>query len=174
MYYRETFKDLLKTTTKGFVIGAFISTLLTVVFFKETNVGLFIQDVIGCDIIIGSIASIIICSKSGMQGILGGAASHLWSGIKEIFFGGIFEGGAVFMIFGIIKLIIGLFIMVPVAIFMASSYFFNLIYFGIMSILEKKNMLENKSGLCNLLDKLSPVLAGVVTLVWCVMIIKAM
>ena len=78
------------------------------------------------------------------------------------------------LVFGIIKLFIGIIIMIPVGIFMALSYFFNLIYLGIMCLLEKKNKLEDKADLYETLDKLSPVLAGIVTVIFCIMIIKGM
>ena len=57
---------------------------------------------------------------------------------------------------------------------MALSYFFNLIYLGIMCLLEKKNKIDDKAKLCATLDKLSPVLAGIATVIFCIIIIKGM
>ena len=72
------------------------------------------------------------------------------------------------------KAVYGIIIMIPVGIIMALSYFFNRIYLGIMCLLEKKNKLQDKAELCETLDKLSPVLAGIVTVIFCIMVIKGM
>lgn len=173
MNYEQTFKELLKTTAKGFGIGLVVSVILTALM-GVGGVGEFINIAIAFTIIFGSIISIVICSKSGAQGYMSSAVSHLWSGIKGLFFGSILGGDVFFLVFGIIKLFIGLIIMIPVGIFMALSYFFNLIYLGIMCILEKKNKLEDKADLCETLDKIAPALAGIVTVIFCIMIIKGM
>jgi len=173
MYYEDRFKELLVTTAKGFGIGVVISIVLTALI-GASGVGEFIGAVIAFTIIFGSIISIIICSKTGAQGYMSGAVAHLWTGMKSLFFGSLLGGNVFFLVFGIIKLFIGIIIMIPVGIFMALSYFFNLIYLGIMYLLEKKNKLEDKAELCELLDKLAPVLAGIVTVVFCIMIIKGM
>lgn len=173
MYYEDRFKELLITTAKGFGIGLVISVILTALI-GAGGVGEFIGVVIAFTIVFGSIVSIIICSRSGAQGYMSSAVGHLWSGIKGLFFGSLLGGNVFLLVFGIIKLFIGIIIMIPVGIFMALSYFFNLFYLGIMCLLEKKNKLDDKAELCETLDKLSPVLAGIVTVIFCIMIIKGM
>ena len=173
MYYEDRFKELLVTTAKGFGIGLVISIILTAIM-GVSGVGDFIGIVLAFTIVFGSIVSIIICSKNGTQGYMSSAVDHLWQGMKGLFFGSLLGGNVFLLVFGIIKLFIGIVIMIPVGVFMALSYFFNLIYLGIMTIFEKKNKLEDKADLCELLDKLAPVLAGIVTILFCIMIIKGM
>ena len=177
MYYRERFKELLKITAKGFGIGLVISIIITALFNNAGAVpgaGDFIGLVFVFTILIGSIASIIFCSKSGAQGFLSNAGVHLWQGMKGMFFGSIFGGDVFLLVFGLIKLFIGMILMIPVGTFMALSYFFNLIYLCIMCLLEKNNKLEGKANLCATLDKLVTVLAGLVTVFFCIMIIMGM
>ena len=173
MYYEDRFKALLKTTAIGYGIGLIISLVLTIAV-GASGVGDFIAGILVITIVFGSIISIFICSRNGSQGYMSSAVGHLWQGIKGLFFGSLLGGNVVLLVFGIVKLFIGIAIMIPVGIFMALSYFFNLIYLGIMALLEKKNKLEDKADLCEMLDKLTTVLAGIVTVIFCIMIIKGM
>lgn len=174
MNYREKLKDLLKNTAKGFGIGAVLSIILLILLGNK-NVIEFIGGVILFTVLFGPIASIIICARNGEQEYLGKGFSHLWTGVAGFASGAIScltEGSAILLVFGIIRLFIGLVIMVPVLIFMAVSYVFNLIYLVIMVMLEKGNKLDDKKQLCEMLDKLIPVLSGIVTVVYCILIIK--
>lgn len=171
MCYEDRFKELLIITAKGFGIGLVISIILTALI-GVSGVGDFICVVFAFTIVCGSIVSIIVCSRTGAQGYMSGAVAHLWNGMKGMFFGGVLGGNAFFLIFGIIKLFIGIVIMIPVGLFMALSYFFNLIYLGIMCLLEKKSKLEDKAELCETLDKLVPIMAGIVTVIIGILIIK--
>lgn len=100
--YGERFKELLKTTAKGFGIGLVISVILTALI-GAGGVGEFVGVVIAFTIVFGSIVSIIICSRSGTQGYMSSAISHLWSGMKGLFFGSLLGGNVFLLVFGIIK-----------------------------------------------------------------------
>lgn len=139
-----------------------------------TNVGDFIAGFLVFTILFGSIASIIICAKTGTQGYMSSAVMHLWSGIKGLFFGSLLGGNVFLLVFGIVKLFIGMIIMIPVGLYMAVSYFLNLIYLGIMALLEKKNKLEDKADLCETLDKAVPAASLVIVAIFCFLIIKSM
>ena len=173
MDYETRFKELLKTTAKGFGIGLVISIVLVLLMGIRVP-GDFIGLTSIFTILFGSGISLVICSKTGAQGFMSGAVSRLWVGIKALFFGSIWGGSGILILFGIIKLFIGVIIMVPVGLYMAVSYFLNLIYLGIMCLLEKKEKLTDKDDLCAVLDKIVPVISLVVVAVLCVSIIKLM
>jgi len=172
MYYEERFKELMKTTAKGFGIGFIISTILSIWVFG-LSLDLILGDLI-LTIFIGGIISIILCSKNGAKEHMSGAISRVWDGMKDLFFSSIFGNNIYFLIFGLFKLFIGVIIMIPVGLFMAVSYFFNLIYLGIMFALEKNNKLDANNALCERLDTLIPILSGVITAVFCILVIKSM
>lgn len=171
--YGQKFKELLMATVKGFGIGLILSILLLNMTKMAQGTSQFVGYLIVFTILIGSCASIIICSKSGVQGFLSGAVSHIWNGIENLFFGSIFGGNIYFLVFGLIRFVIGVIIMIPVAIYMAVSYFLNLIYYGIMALLERNNKLDDKSDLCEKLDKLVPVMSFVIVAFFCFLIVNA-
>lgn len=178
MNYKEKLKDLLKNTAKGFGIGAILSIILLLVLGDDgPSVFEFIEGVIVWTAFFGPIASIIVCARNGEQEYLSKGFSHLWRGVVGFAAGVIScmtEGSIALFVFGIVRLFIGLIIVVPVAIFMAVSYVFNLIYLVIMVVLESGNKLDDKRQLCEMLDKLIPVLSGIVTVVYCIVIIKGL
>jgi hypothetical protein len=175
MSYREKFKEMIINSAIGYVIGLVISIILVVVV-AGGNPAKSIGEVIAFTIIFGSVASIIICSKKGTQGYMSGAVSKVWSGFKGMFFGSLFAGGfsVPLIIFGLIKLMIGLIILIPIVVYMAVDYLLNMIYLGVMSLLEKFNKLEDKQDLCENLDKIVPILSLVVTVILCIVIFANM
>lgn len=172
--YKQRFEELLITTAKGFGIGAAISLVLIFVTGMATDIGVFILGFLFFTISFGSVASIIICAKTGAHGYMSSAAMQLWSGIKGLFFGNIFGGNIVLLALGIIKLFIGIIVMIPVGLYMVVSYFLNFIYLGIMSLLEKKNKLEDKLDLCKMIDKLVSAISLVIVIIFCFLIWKSM
>ena len=169
--YVERFKGLLITTAKGYGIGAVVALVLMLVTQMAKSAGSFIGLFIVFTILFGSIVSIIICAKTGAQGYMSGAVSRLWTGIKGVFFGSILGLNPFLMLFGIVKFLIGLIIMIPVGIYMCISYFLNLIYLGIMAVLEKNGKLDNKEDLCETLDKVVSVVSLVIVIILCIMIV---
>lgn len=176
MSYRERFKEMAVNSLIGLAIGFVISIILTVVIMGESfteSVGVILV----FTIFFGAIAAIIICAKKGTQGYMSGAVSNILVGFKDMFFGSLFTGSVFsvpLLIWGIIKLFIGLVILIPIVIYMSINYIFNIIYLGIMALLEKFNKLENKQDLCEIIDKIVPILSLVVTVVACVAIFRTM
>jgi hypothetical protein len=159
-YYETRFKGLMTNTAIGFGIGLAISILLTILMHGT------VSSVLGFLLLFGPIVSMIICSKNHVEGFMNSAVLHFFSGIKGLFFGSIFSGGGLLLVFGMVKLIIGCIIMIPVCIYMAIAYILNLIYFTVMFILEKNGKLDDKQSLCDALDRVVPIAAIVLTLLF--------
>ncbi|MBO4899210.1 MAG: hypothetical protein J5509_02875 [Lachnospiraceae bacterium] len=172
--YQERFKELLKYSGIGYGIGLVLSVILVMVI-GYNGIGEFIGGVIVITIIVGSLISIVICSRSGVKGFMNGAITKIWSGIKHLFFGSLLGGGlgGLLLIIGILKFFIGILIMIPIGLFMAVSYLLNLLYLGIMSGFEKRNKLEGKESLCKTLDKAVPVLSAIIVVILCMLIYHA-
>lgn len=160
MSYREKFKGLLMGTAKGFAIGL-IPTVLFLVLMMSNGFGFDFYVFLVFEILFGAIAAIIVTMKSGMGEIWNQSITNMMGAIKSIFFSGIFKS-QVFLAIGIIKMIIGILIMVPVGLFMSIFYVLNFLYLGTMSILEKYNKLEGKSALCEKMDKAVTIISGVI------------
>ena len=72
-----------------FSVGTIILLVISVILaalIEIGGVGEFVGVVFAFTIVLGSIVSIIICSRSGAQGYMSSAVGHLWTGIKGLFF----------------------------------------------------------------------------------------
>lgn len=175
--YKNKFKGLLIATAKGFGIGMAISIVLVALIFGNSEGELvqmveLITTLMSFTIILGLLISAFLYSKSSTRNSFMGAASGSLLGLGCLFVNSREEGNGPLAVIGIVNLFICLVIMIPVGIFMALSYFLNFIYLGIMFLLEKKNKLENRTKLCNVLDYLVSLLTVVITTASCVAIVK--
>lgn len=145
--YQERFRELLFKTLMGMGIGFIISIPISIPL-SGGNIGNIIGLIILFTFLLGLVASIIICSASGVNGFLSASALKVFSGLKIAFFSSL-SGGSMGIVIGITKMIIGCFIMIPISGFMVLSYFFNFIYLGIRAIIEKKQekSFENNGGI---------------------------
>lgn len=163
MNYTEKFKQLLKSTIVGFLIGLCISILFTILVVKGEFLHYFNVIFTLTAFIFGPIAAIVVSSRYGLEKYIGTAANKIFLGIKGMFFGSTIGGGGAFFVIGAAKAIIGAIIMIPVILYMALSYVLNFLYFGIMALLEKGNKIQDKKALCESLDKMIPILAAIGT-----------
>ncbi len=162
MYYKESFKQLMLDTAKGFGAGLLVSIILNILMKGDITI------VIAFTLVFGPVASMIFCSLDNIDGFMSNSVIKIFTGIKDIFFGGLFAGSGFFFVIGIIKLVIGVIVMIPLAIYMAINYILNLIYFTVMFLLEKFNKLQGKEDLCTKLDKIVPITSIVISVILCI------
>ena len=171
MTYRERFKQMMISSGIGFGIGLVLSIIIVAATKMADSVGMFIAISLIFALLLGSIIAMIICARKDSQGVLSGAVTKIWGGIKGLFFSNLF-GSPLMMVIGIIRVFIGLLVMLPIGIYMAVNYFLNLIYTGIMAIVEKKGKLEEKAELCEKLDKIVSIVSLVIVVVLSVLVYK--
>lgn len=166
MNYSEKFKNYLLITLKGIAVGLLISIVLSFILFRPDKYGFdsFVLYILFLFVPISLIASIIFAYKDGDNYILGDMLSKVIDGIKNLFFGSALSAnttyiGAILLIVGIIKIVIGLIVFSVVALFAGVTYVLNFVYCFIMCILEKCHVLDGKERLCEILDKLVLVLS---------------
>ncbi len=171
MYYRDSLKSMLLETLKGFGAGLMISAIIGFFIAKGFNMDC-IEYSLMFDMLFGPICAIYFCSKENVAGFMNSGAEKIYSGIINACFRGLAGGNVYSFIFGVVKLIIGFIILLPIAFYMAISYVINLFYFAIMSIFEKLNKLENKETLCATLDKAISILSLVITIIICILFLR--
>lgn len=167
--YEYQMKNLLATLAKGFGIGLVVSFLLALLI-----EGGFSISVIGyallIDLIVGSLISMFMTSSSGTQGGLANAAVNAGRGM----IGGLFSagfGGGVGMVFFIIELFFYGIIAGVLFLFAAISFPLTIVYTLVMFLIEKFKG-EIDDGVADILDKIVPVVAFVITAIIIILIIK--
>ena len=171
--YQEKLKELLIMALKGMAIGLVLALIIQFTLFRADNeISTILGQVFAMTVFFGLIATIIICTKSGTEGFINSAASRGFSGLSGVLFGGMVLGSPLLFALSLIKMVIGAIIMVPILIYMGISFVFNLIYIIVMCILEKNGKLNEKEDLCEILDKVMPILSIIVTIIICILIIK--
>ena len=171
MSYRERFFGILRNTLIGWGIGIALSVILIIVtgsFNLEDGLLLLLLG-----LLIGTIISIVICAKTGNRGFMSSAMTKLWGGMCALFFSGL-SGSTFLLVIGIIRLLIGVAIMIPVGLYMVISYFVNFIYLGIMTLVEKFGKIDPESTLCTVLDKISALISVVIVVLICIRLVGVM
>lgn len=165
MTYQERLKEIGRITAIGLGIG-FIASIVIMLLI---GMGSFDEAVGVCIVFtfgIGFCVSIYLSSRAGVQGIMDGSIGRIWNGVTDIFFASLIGASSfspLFLLFGLIRLAIGIILLLPICLYMASAYFFNLIYLCVMYSFEKNGKLEEKKETCEKLDKSVPAAAIAVT-----------
>ena len=137
--YEIRFRQLLTKTAIGFGIG-FIVSLFLVIPSHYT-----LLESIGCiffyTLFIGLVASVILSAKSVLLTSTGNIITTIINGILRACFT-VPSGSGFFFALSIIKAVIGVFLLVPILIYLVVSYPAKLIYLGIMTVRERTGAFE--------------------------------
>lgn len=175
MTYSERFKDMLIITAKGFGIGLVLSIILNIWVGNDGIIQLIGSTIITA-IFLGAFASVIICIKNdnGVSRFMGEALSRIATGTLQFAIGGFNGFSPALLVVGIIRFMLGLVVLIPVAVYVVMAYIVNFIYYGIMALLEKKSILKEKEELCEIIDKVVAIATGIVSIIIGIIVLKRM
>ncbi len=169
MSYRERFFAILRNTLIG--VGGGVAVAVVIILATGFTNTTDIQALLILGVLIGTIISIGICAKTGSRGFMSSAMLRLFTGIRSLFFSGL-TGSAFLLVLGLVRLLLGLAIMIPVILYMAVSYFVNFIYLGIMALIESFAKIDPESTVCTILDKMVSVISIVLVALLCMYYLK--
>lgn len=158
--YESKLKNLIGITIKGYGIGYIISLILGCFISGGFSWDMF-GNALVLDVIIGSSIAIYMATSSGMQNSLATVAINAGKGMLGSAFSAGF-GWGFGMVISICKLVIFGMIALALFLFAAISYPLTLIYTAVMYLIERKNG-EIDETMAELLDKVVPVIAAIVT-----------
>ncbi len=133
--YEIRFKQLLKKTAIGFGIGFIVSLFLVIP--AHDNLYGSVLSIILYTLLIGLVASVILSAKGVLLASTGNIITTIINGILRACFT-VPSGSGFFFALSIIKAAIGVFLLVPILIYLVVSYPAKLIYLGVMTVLERK------------------------------------
>ncbi len=167
MNYTEKFKKICQYTLMGFGIGLVIGIVI----------GILSKDfaaVIASTILIGSVAALIISTKSGLPGAIGTMGVNWIMGFFKSMIRGLMGGNIMVSLFILlVKLIIMFIVIIPVGIYLATSYILNFLYCGFMALNEKKSFVKIDEATSVKIDKAVSIAVIVITIILSIIALRA-
>ena len=167
MNYIDKFKDMLKNTILGLLIGLVSAIALAILIGYLTKELSFIEIfAIGLVLVImiSPIASIVLCAKNKTRNYIGTTSKSAF----ELMFS--LTGDAVSLVGA--HILIKLIMLIPAVMYMIISYMVFFIYYGIMALLEKKNVLYKKHNSYDVIDKFMSAACWISVIVIIIVFIK--
>ena len=147
--------------------GTALATIAIIVFKRTSSTdkaGILILGLIA-----GLTVSVILCSKKGTLDFANNIIGKTLISILTMAFTGFGSG---FWVLAILGVIFGIVLLVPLIVYMVISYCLNIIYYGLMALLESVKLINPDSKYCLFLDKLINLIAAAFAVFICIYLYK--